>query len=128
MIVVAQVVDDDGIAHTRHITAVTGRTTPQLSSVRKTLLDKGLLKAAGQGGFASPCRGSPSSCASGSTFRGTAPSSLQVLALSRSSHLRRDDWPGAVRVSCRRLANRPSKDPRAAADPVPVSARGPPTP
>lgn len=47
MVAVAQVVDDQGVAQTRHITAVTGRTTPQLSRVRRSLIDKGLVESAG---------------------------------------------------------------------------------
>lgn len=49
MVAVAQVVDDQGIAQTRHITAVTGRTTPQWSRVRGALIDKGLVESAGTG-------------------------------------------------------------------------------
>ncbi|WP_460841603.1 ATP-binding protein [Nocardioides marmoraquaticus] len=49
MVAVAQVVDDQGIAQTRHITAVTGRTTPQWSRVRGSLIDKGLVESAGTG-------------------------------------------------------------------------------
>lgn len=49
MVAVAQVVDEDGVAQTRHITAVTGRTTPQLSTVRRALIDKGLVESAGTG-------------------------------------------------------------------------------
>lgn len=64
MVAVAQVVDDQGIAQTRHITAVTGRTTPQWSRVRGSLIDKGLVESAGTGtlrftmpGFAEFARG-----------------------------------------------------------------------
>ena len=49
MVAIAQVVDPEGVAQTRHITEVTGRTTPQLSSARQGLFDKGLMEAAGHG-------------------------------------------------------------------------------
>ncbi|MHB1472188.1 MAG: ATP-binding protein [Dermatophilaceae bacterium] len=49
MTAIAQVVDPEGVAQTRHITEVTGRTTPQLSPARQGLLDKGLVEAAGHG-------------------------------------------------------------------------------
>ena len=49
MVAVAQVVDDQGVAQTRHITAVTGRSTPQWSRVRGALIDKGLVESAGTG-------------------------------------------------------------------------------
>ncbi|HRK44313.1 MAG TPA: ATP-binding protein [Nocardioides sp.] len=49
MIAVAQVVDEEGIAQTRHITAVTGRSTPQWSRVRGDLIDKGLVESTGTG-------------------------------------------------------------------------------
>jgi hypothetical protein len=39
--------DRSGVAHTRHITALTGRTTPQLSTARKSLIDKGIIEPAG---------------------------------------------------------------------------------
>jgi hypothetical protein len=49
MVAIAQVVDGDGIAKTRHITAVLGKTTPQLSTARKALIDKGLIESTGTG-------------------------------------------------------------------------------
>jgi hypothetical protein len=49
MVAIAQVVDPEGVAQTRHITEVIGRTTPQLSSARQGLFDKGLAEAAGHG-------------------------------------------------------------------------------
>jgi hypothetical protein len=49
MVAIAQVVDQDGIAETRYITAVLGKTTPQLSTARKALIDKGLVESAGTG-------------------------------------------------------------------------------
>jgi hypothetical protein len=49
MAAIAQVVDVDGVAQTRGITAVTGRTTPQLSPARQSLIDKGLIESVGHG-------------------------------------------------------------------------------
>jgi hypothetical protein len=49
MVAIAQVVDLEGVAQTRGITAVTGRTTPQLSAARQSLLDKGLIESVGHG-------------------------------------------------------------------------------
>lgn len=49
MVAIAQVVDVDGVAQTRGITAVTGRTTPQLSPARQSLIDKGLVEPVGHG-------------------------------------------------------------------------------
>jgi hypothetical protein len=49
MVAIAQVVDADGVALSKHIAAVTGRTSPQLSSARHALLDKGLVEATGHG-------------------------------------------------------------------------------
>lgn len=49
MVAIAQVVDVDGVAQTRGITAVTRRTTPQLSSARQSLIDKGLVEPVGHG-------------------------------------------------------------------------------
>lgn len=45
----AYAADDTGTATTSDITAATGRTTPQLSMVRKSLIDKGLIETAGKG-------------------------------------------------------------------------------
>lgn len=45
----AQVADAEGAALTGEITRVTGRTTPQLSSIRKALIDKGIIETAGKG-------------------------------------------------------------------------------
>lgn len=49
MAAVAQVVDVDGVALSRHLVALTGRTSAQLSTARHSLLDKGLLESAGHG-------------------------------------------------------------------------------
>lgn len=49
MVAIAQVVEPGGIALTRHITALLGKTTPQLSTARKALIDKGLVESAGTG-------------------------------------------------------------------------------
>ncbi len=49
MVAIAQVVGEDGIALTRHITALLDKTTPQLSTARKALIDKGLIESAGTG-------------------------------------------------------------------------------
>lgn len=46
---IAHVAGDDGVATTADITAVLQRTTPQLSTPRKGLLDKGLVESAGTG-------------------------------------------------------------------------------
>lgn len=46
---IAQVADNYGIARTRDITALLDRTTPQLSSTRKALIDKGIVESAGTG-------------------------------------------------------------------------------
>ena len=47
LVAIAQVVDADEVALTEDLTAVTGRTTPQLSPTRRSLLDKGLIESAG---------------------------------------------------------------------------------
>jgi hypothetical protein len=47
--VIAQVADNYGIARTRDITALLHRTTPQLSSTRKALIDKGIIESVGTG-------------------------------------------------------------------------------
>lgn len=49
LVAVAQVVDAGGVAQTRHLTALTGKTTPQWSTVRKALIDKGLIASVSQG-------------------------------------------------------------------------------
>ena len=49
LVAIAQVADGAGIARTRDITAVLGKTTPQLSSTRKALIDKGIIESAGTG-------------------------------------------------------------------------------
>lgn len=49
MVAIAQVVDVDGVAQTRGITFVTGRTTPQLSPARQSLIDKGLVESVAHG-------------------------------------------------------------------------------
>jgi hypothetical protein len=46
---IAQVADTYGIARTRDITALLDRTTPQLSSTRKALIDKGIIESVGTG-------------------------------------------------------------------------------
>lgn len=47
LVAIARVVDADEVALTRDVTAVAERTTPQLSSARRSLLDKGLVESAG---------------------------------------------------------------------------------
>ncbi len=49
IVAIAQVVTEDGVALTRHITALLGKTTPQLSTARKALIDKGLIESVGTG-------------------------------------------------------------------------------
>jgi predicted transcriptional regulator len=49
MSAIAQVSGHDGIAMTSQLTAVLGKTTPQLSTVRKSLVDKGLIVPTGRG-------------------------------------------------------------------------------
>ena len=46
---IAQVADSHGVARTRDITALLDRTTPQLSSTRKALIDKGIIESVGTG-------------------------------------------------------------------------------
>jgi hypothetical protein len=41
--------NESGLALMRHITALTGRTSPQLSTVRKSLIDKGIIEPAAHG-------------------------------------------------------------------------------
>jgi AAA ATPase domain len=41
--------DESGTALMRHLTALTGRTSPQLSTVRKSLIDKGIIEPASHG-------------------------------------------------------------------------------
>lgn len=49
LVAIAQVIGEDGIALTRHITALLGKSTPQLSTARKALIDKGLIESTGTG-------------------------------------------------------------------------------
>lgn len=49
LVAIATVLDPAGVAHTRDISQLLGRTTPQLSSTRKALIDKGLIESAGTG-------------------------------------------------------------------------------
>jgi len=44
---IAQAVDANGVAQTRDLTALTGRTTPRPSSARQALIDKRLAESAG---------------------------------------------------------------------------------
>ena len=46
---IAYTQDDTGVARTADITALLGKTTPQISSTRKSLIDKGLVTPAGHG-------------------------------------------------------------------------------
>jgi len=46
---IAYAADDTGIARTADITCVLGRTAQQISSVRRSLIDKGLVAATGHG-------------------------------------------------------------------------------
>ena len=47
LVAIARVVDVDEVALTRDVTLAAGRTTPQLSPARRSLLDKGLVESAG---------------------------------------------------------------------------------
>lgn len=47
LVSIARVVDADEVARTRDVTVVAERTTPQLSSARRSLMDKGLVESAG---------------------------------------------------------------------------------
>ena len=47
LVAIARVVDADEVALTRDVTLAAGRTTPQLSPARRSLLDKGLVESAG---------------------------------------------------------------------------------
>ncbi|MBM7518094.1 ATP-binding protein [Nocardioides nitrophenolicus] len=49
LIALAQVMAPDGVATSRHVTALLDRTTPQLSTARKSLIDKGIIESAGTG-------------------------------------------------------------------------------
>jgi hypothetical protein len=49
LVAIAQCADATGIASTRAITELTERSTPQLSSARRSLLDKGIIESAGHG-------------------------------------------------------------------------------
>jgi DNA-binding XRE family transcriptional regulator len=49
LVAMAQVIAPDGTASSRHITALLNKTTPQLSTARKALIDKGIVESAGTG-------------------------------------------------------------------------------
>lgn len=49
LLALAQTVDADGVSSSRDYTRAAGRSTPQLSTTRQSLLDKGLIEAAGFG-------------------------------------------------------------------------------
>ncbi|MCL2780536.1 MAG: hypothetical protein FWD74_03425, partial [Actinomycetia bacterium] len=49
MVAVAQTAGMNGVARTRDLTALLGKTTPQLSQVRRTLLEKGLVETVARG-------------------------------------------------------------------------------